>query len=119
MITVGSTRKNHTHLSAFVYPGGETPRQSAKMIHWQAYPVSYRLLALGCNSKRILFLNDQRGNVVENKGPLWKIRSQSRNIYENKAGYPHKAGMLLKRKGLSSWGNLMLRVLSGKHRMGW
>jgi len=84
MITLGSARKNHTHLSAFVYPGGETPQQSAKTIHWQAYSVNYRLLTLGSNSKRILFLNDRRGNVIENKGPLWKTRRQSLNIYENK-----------------------------------
>jgi hypothetical protein len=30
------------------------------------------------------FLNDQCGNVIENKGPLWKTRAQSRNVYEKK-----------------------------------
>jgi hypothetical protein len=55
MITVGNARKNHTHLGAFAYPGGETPLQSAKMIYWQAYSVNHQLLTVGCNSKRILF----------------------------------------------------------------
>jgi hypothetical protein len=55
MIAVGNARENHTHLSAFAYPGGETPPQSAKMICWQAYSVKHGLLTMGCNAKRILF----------------------------------------------------------------
>jgi hypothetical protein len=35
---------------------------------------------LGKNS----FLNDRSGNVIENKGPLWKTRVQSRNVLEKK-----------------------------------
>jgi hypothetical protein len=47
-------------------------------------------------------LNEQSGNVYENKGPLWKTRRSSWNVYENKGTYPHKAGMLLKRKAVNS-----------------
>jgi hypothetical protein len=44
-------------------------------------------LTLAGNSERILFLNDRSGNVIENKGPLWKTRRE--------------AGMFLKRKHLA------------------
>jgi hypothetical protein len=39
-----------------------------------------------CLNKGILFLQDRRGNVVENKGALWKKPSRSGNVYENKGG---------------------------------
>ena len=29
-------------------------------------------------------LNERSGNVYENKGPLWKTRGRSRNVYEKK-----------------------------------
>jgi hypothetical protein len=29
-------------------------------------------------------MNERRGNVVENKGPLWKTWALSWNVYENK-----------------------------------
>jgi hypothetical protein len=48
--------------------------------------------------KEFLKMNDRRGNVYENKGPLWKTGSQSGNLIENKGAYELKAGMLLKRK---------------------
>jgi hypothetical protein len=35
-------------------------------------------------NKGILFLQDRRGNVIENKGALWKKPSRSGNVYENK-----------------------------------
>jgi hypothetical protein len=31
-------------------------------------------------------LNERRGNVYENKRPLWKTRRRSGNVYENKGG---------------------------------
>jgi hypothetical protein len=34
--------------------------------------VIHQLAAVGHNSKGNLFLNEQSGNVIENKGPLWK-----------------------------------------------
>ncbi len=45
-----------------------------------------------------LKMNEQRGNVIENKGPLWKTGRQSGNDIENKGGCASKAGMLLKTK---------------------
>jgi hypothetical protein len=35
-------------------------------------------------NKGILFLQEQRGNVIENKGELWKKPEQGGNVYENK-----------------------------------
>ena len=47
-----------------------------------------------------LKLNEQHGNVCENKGSRFKHREQSRNTTQNKGGYTLIAGMLLKRKEL-------------------
>jgi hypothetical protein len=30
------------------------------------------------------FLNERRGNITENKGPLWKTWQRSWNVHENK-----------------------------------
>jgi hypothetical protein len=38
------------------------------------------------------FFNERTGNVVENKGSLWKTWERSWNFYENKGTYPVKAG---------------------------
>jgi hypothetical protein len=46
-------------------------------------------------------LNERRGNVYENKGPLWKKWGRSGNVIENKGSYASKAGMLLKSKVVS------------------
>jgi hypothetical protein len=43
-------------------------------------------------------VNEQSGDVYENKGPAFHGRSQSRNVVENKGSYAPMAGMLLKRK---------------------
>ena len=43
-------------------------------------------------------VNARCGNVVENKGPLWKTQGLSGNVIENKGSYAQKAGMSLKRK---------------------
>ena len=48
-------------------------------------------------------LNEQRGNVYENKGSVPDTRRQSGNVIENKGGYASKAGMLLKSKVVSVW----------------
>ena len=42
------------------------------------------LSTLGAKPKRVLFLNEQSWNVIENKGPLWKTGRRSRNVRENK-----------------------------------
>ena len=83
MITVWNARKSRTRVSPLPRPGGEKLPQPGKMISWQAYFVNHQLLAVGCNSKRILFLNELSGNVAQNKGPLWKTWAQSGNVYEN------------------------------------
>jgi hypothetical protein len=49
--------------------------------------------------QRNSFLHEQSGYVIENKGAMWKKRSGSGNVYENKGDSGQKAGMLLKRKG--------------------
>jgi hypothetical protein len=51
--------------------------------------------------KEFLKMNDRRGNVYENKGPLWKTGWQSWNVIENKGTYEFKARMLLKRQVVS------------------
>jgi hypothetical protein len=45
-------------------------------------------------------VNEQRGNVYEKKGPLWKKWGRSGNVVENKCTYQLKAGMYLKAKQL-------------------
>ncbi len=41
-------------------------------------------------------IDELTGNVYENKGLLWKVRSRSGNVVDNKSSYVRKAGMLLK-----------------------
>ena len=48
-------------------------------------------------------MNEQRGNVIENKGPLFHSSRRSGNVTENKYSYAQNAGMLLKKKVLVSW----------------
>jgi hypothetical protein len=83
MITVWNARKNRTHLSALAYPAGERPLHRGEMVCWLASFVIRQILTRGCKSKRILFFTERRGDVVENKAPLWKTWAQSRNLYEN------------------------------------
>ena len=47
--------------------------------------------------KEFLKMKERRGNVYENKGPLWKTGWQIGNVIENTGTYEFKAGMLLKR----------------------
>jgi hypothetical protein len=83
MITVWNARQNRTHLSALAYPADERPLRLGEMVCWLASFVKYRILTRGCKSKRILFLTERRGNVIENKAPLWKTWRRSGNPYEN------------------------------------
>ena len=41
-------------------------------------------------STRILFLTERSGNVIENKGRLWKTLERSWNVYENKGDTSRK-----------------------------
>jgi hypothetical protein len=45
-------------------------------------------------------MKEQRGNVIENKGSLFRSSRRSGNPIENKGGYPQNAGMLLKIKSV-------------------
>ena len=40
-------------------------------------------------------MNEQSGNITENKGPLWKTRRKSGNVIEKKDSYAQDPGMLL------------------------
>jgi hypothetical protein len=47
-----------------------------------------------------LKMNEQYGNVLENKGSASDNRDRSRNIAENKYSYAQNVGILLKTKGV-------------------
>jgi hypothetical protein len=57
-----------------------------------------------------LKLNEQHGNVIENKGSRLDNREAGGNVIENKCTYAQNAGMLLKRKGVI--GNAELHATS-------
>jgi hypothetical protein len=57
-----------------------------------------------------LKLNEQHGNVIENKGSRLDNRERTGNVIENKGSYAQNAGMLLKRKGII--GNAELHATS-------
>jgi hypothetical protein len=46
-----------------------------------SYSIGQEVCFLG---GRILFFTDRRGNVIENKGRVWKALGLSGNVYENK-----------------------------------
>jgi hypothetical protein len=47
-------------------------------------PETRSLLLQGEAKKNFSKMNEQHGNLYENKGPLWKTRPQSGNVPENK-----------------------------------
>jgi hypothetical protein len=54
----------------------------------------------GVEAVENLKVNDQSGNVVENKGSASDKRERSGNIIENKYSYAQNARILLKTKGV-------------------
>ncbi len=62
------------------------------IFRWTASPFSEER-----EKSNSLKMNEQCGDVYENKGPLWKTGWQSGNVIENKGGHALKAGMLLKK----------------------
>ena len=54
-------------------------------------------------AKKVLFLIERRGNVYENKGPLWKKWKLGGNVIENTGGYAFRSGMLLKIQVVNGW----------------
>ena len=83
MITVWNAHRDCLHLSASAHPGDEHPRQSWKMIYWQASSVNRQLLTVSRDWKRIFFDGTKR-EYFENKGPVWKTWGRSWNVFENK-----------------------------------
>ena len=78
---------------------------------WPSWAPEHHSLNLSCDSRKptnlekgFFFLTERCGNLIENKGRLWKTLERSRNVIENKGSYALKAGMLLKRQVVSRWG---------------
>jgi hypothetical protein len=84
MRTVWRACKNRTHLSASAYPADEKPLYRGETVCLLASFVIHQILTRGCKSKRVIFLTELRGNVIENKAPLFKTWARSGNPYENK-----------------------------------
>jgi hypothetical protein len=57
-------------------------------------------------------MNEQSGNLIENKGSSSTNRPRSGNVTENKSGYAQNAGMLLKRKGVIGNAELQATLVS-------
>ena len=115
------TPGNVGHLSALPYPGDnksmragkgslfvgfccKLPRRGGSAVHPR---VGWK------QEKELLFLHEQRGNVIENKGPLWKkaeeagmllitkeISLDSRNVIENKGDDRYE-------KSYRAWRNIL------------
>jgi hypothetical protein len=76
----------------------ECAARDEKPVNCLAMHQTRSLSLQGKQKKNSPRLNDRSGNAYENKGRLWKTRRLSRNVYENKGGWPLEATMLLKRK---------------------
>jgi hypothetical protein len=62
-------------------------------------------------------LDGRRGNVYENKRPVFSSPDLSGNVAENKSSYALKAGMLLKRKEVGGrWARAGFRSQGSKRR---
>jgi hypothetical protein len=61
-----------------------------------------------------LKMNEQRGNVIENKGSPFHSSRRSGNVTENKYSYARNAGMLLKTKGVIGNAELHATGLEGR-----
>jgi hypothetical protein len=83
MVTGRKPDKNQARISALACLGEGKAPQSDRVIYWQAYSDNYQFTKAGCNQKRILFLTERSGNVIENKAALLKTRERSRNVHEN------------------------------------
>jgi len=56
-------------------------------------------------------MTERSGNVIENKGPLWKTSKRTGNVYENTGTYHDNQAMLLKENILSF---MLERVFGGE-----
>jgi hypothetical protein len=59
-----------------------------------------------------LKMNEQCGNIYENKGPLLEDGRRTGNVIENKCSYAQNAGMLLKTKGVTENAELLASSIS-------
>jgi hypothetical protein len=55
-------------------------------------------------------MNEQHGNILENKGSAFSGPRQGGNVIENKGSYAAKPGMLLKRRVVSRLGKNRCQV---------
>jgi hypothetical protein len=76
--------KDRTPLRAIGDPGGENRALSAKMICRNGNSAGHQFSREAAIRKE-LFLAERSRNVYENKGPLWKSRERSWNVYEKTA----------------------------------
>jgi hypothetical protein len=82
-------------------PAGETGFMQALAVDCLLSRRGGLTLPRECSMKQeFFFLHDQRWNVYENKGPLWKKWGSSGNVYENKGIYVLRAGIYLKTREL-------------------
>jgi len=93
------------------YVGGGEMKNRGKGLGDEGLPAAgacqNHSLNLSCDSrkptslgKEFFFLTERRGNVYENKGPLWKKLERSGNVVENKSTYRLKTAMYMKTKEL-------------------
>jgi hypothetical protein len=82
MITVWNGHRNCPHFSASAHPSDEQPPQSWKMISWQHLFCQPSTFDYGLHFGKNSFLNEQCGNIIENKGSLRKKSGPSGNVYE-------------------------------------
>jgi hypothetical protein len=80
----------------------ESAKRDEKPANGPSALPAIRLASERKGEENSLKLTERCGNVIENKGSLWKTWMQSRNVYENKGSYPHNAGISLKIQVVSS-----------------
>jgi len=86
MITVWNGHRNCPRFSASAHLGDEQPPQSWKMISGQHLFCQPSTFDRGLQLEKGSFSNEQCGNIIENKGSLWKKSGPSGNVYEKSGG---------------------------------
>jgi hypothetical protein len=81
MITVGNARKDHIRLSLPWRRKAPGVRENDLLAGVFCQPST---LDSGRQFGKNSFLTERCGNVIENKGPLWKTGERSWNVHENK-----------------------------------
>ena len=65
----------------------ECAKRDEKPPNWPAAQRTQSLQSDERQERILQKMNEQRGNVYENKGPLWKTWRRSWNVVENKGTY--------------------------------